>query len=46
MSLDTLWYSPHGSGPIEVQAHQNRMSWFGEEVLTARAEMRKSATMA
>jgi hypothetical protein len=25
--------------PTEVRAHQNRISWFGEEVLNARVEI-------
>ena len=39
VSLDTLSYSQHGSRPTEGRAHQNRTSWFGEEVLNARAEI-------
>jgi hypothetical protein len=38
-SLATLSYSPHCSGPTEVRAHQNRISWFEEEVLNAHVEI-------
>jgi hypothetical protein len=39
VSLDTLSYSPHGSRPIEARTHQSRISWFGEAVPNARAEI-------
>ena len=39
VSLETLSYSPHHSRPLEVRAHQNRISWFGKEIPNARAEI-------
>src|SRR6266446_4647807 len=37
--LDTLSYSPRLLQTDRVRAHQNRISWFGEEAPNARVEI-------